>query len=406
MNAPSTRGLVICTLRYSDNLGDGVIGDCLEYMIGRVEPGRTVYHLDMAGRQGFAPPGDGSTNGFKSVFYKTPDQLRFLLTLAAWPLIIRPKITAAWNAVVPKKDFDLVFGGGHMLTDIALNFPLKLSLVAKLAREAGARVALNAVGATSRWSGLATTLFRKSLADPSVVYASVRDEDSFNSIRNNLPSVASKFEVTVDPGVWAADAYGVARNPQPDLSRLTIGVGISHPAELASYADDKGSFTQSSLLDYWLDLIGLLRSQGHDVTLFTNGSAEDEHFLRHIVGEMKRTRPDVTFSVAPRAATPADLVRTIAGFDGLIGHRLHANIVAFSLGIPTVCLVWDKKVLAFAELSGRRKWCVDRSVSAADTVALMMDAMSVGVDEAHRNHLKSIAMSNVEKILHRLRRTS
>lgn len=44
-----------------------------------------------------------------------------------------------------------------------------------------------------------------------------------------------------------------------------------------------------------------------------------------------------------------------------MAHRLHANIVAYGLNIPSIGMNWDKKVESFFELTGRKRYLFDLS---------------------------------------------
>lgn len=396
------RALVLCTLRYSSNLGDGVIGDCLEYLVHRVQPGRTVSHLDMAGRTAFPvahAAGEGRGDIARTVFYRCPIALRPLLTRLAWPLLFRPKLQNAWTQVRPGGPFDLIFGGGQMLSDLALNFPLKFAFVVELASAAQARMAVSAVGVSGKWSPAGRALFRKALSQPLMRSFGVRDSQSRDRLEAHVPALAGQVVVTVDPGIWAGEVYGLSRRAETS-ERLTIGLGVSEPAELAAYAHAADDFSEDAMLAYWSKLARILIEAEHRPVLFTNGSEDDEVFLDRLMAQLQSL--GVTPDRLPRAVTPAALADHFRQLDALVSHRLHANIIAFSAGIPSVALVWDDKVRAFAQVAGREHWTLSAGANARQTADLVIEAARAGVDLERRDALKARALADVEIMLGKL----
>ncbi|WP_170975711.1 polysaccharide pyruvyl transferase family protein [Rhizobium sp. FY34] len=393
-----SKSLVICTLRYSDNLGDGVIADSLAHLVEKVRPGLTIRHLDMAGRTAFLSSGPGQQ---KAIYYRTPAALRPLLVLVAWPIAMRPKVERAWRAALPEGDFALVFGGGQMLSDIALNFPLKFHLIGRLAAGRGAPLAVGAVGVTSNWSWLGRRLFRRVLLDPATRWVGVRDATSRASIIESVPELADRCRLTVDPAVWASDVYErSARTDDP--AAIPIGLGISHPIELATQAEDAAAFSVEGTGYFWCSLAERLIGNGYTPVLFTNGAAEDEAFLSKVAGSLSDHVATGRVRVLPRPTTPADLIANLSTLKAVVSHRLHANIICFSLGIPTVALVWDGKVRAFAEAAQRAKWCAEPRASAEEIHHLVVGALAEGVDMGHRQVLRDRVLADVRDMLSNL----
>src|SRR5262249_55528605 len=56
---------------------------------------------------------------------------------------------------------------------------------------------------------------------------------------------------------------------------------------------------------------------------------------------------------------PDELIDLIAGCALMVGHRMHANIIAFALGIPSVGFAWDDKVVSFFQSAGRGEFGLD-----------------------------------------------
>jgi polysaccharide pyruvyl transferase WcaK-like protein len=104
--------------------------------------------------------------------------------------------------------------------------------------------------------------------------------------------------------------------------------------------------------DFWLELIRVMVDQGHRVELFSNGARRDRIFLRSLAGLIAGSSLGQMASLLPAAANGRELTAQIAKMRAVIGFRLHANVLAFALGVPSVPLVWDEKVRHFAAAAG------------------------------------------------------
>lgn len=86
-------------------------------------------------------------------------------------------------------------------------------------------------------------------------------------------------------------------------------------------------------------------------------------------------------------------MQEIAGFRAIIAHRLHANIIAYSLGIPSVGLSWDHKVVDIGTISGRERYFTHvTATTPADTVALLHAAIAEGIDPPRHADLRALAV--------------
>jgi polysaccharide pyruvyl transferase WcaK-like protein len=227
----------------------------------------------------------------------------------------------------------------------------------------------------------------------------VRDTPSRDRLESHVPALEGRTVVTVDPGIWAGEVYGLSRRALTGES-LAVGLGVSDPAELAAYAHAADAFSEDAMLAYWSKLARTLIEADHRPVLFTNGSEEDEAFLDRLIAQLQTL--GVTPGRLPRAVTPAALADQFRGLDALVSHRLHANIIAFSAGIPSVALVWDDKVRAFAQVAGREHWTLSAGANARQTADLVIEAGRVGVDLDRRDLLKARALADVETMLRKV----
>ncbi len=120
-----------------------------------------------------------------------------------------------------------------------------------------------------------------------------------------------------------------------------IGIGLIRDS---IFKDFYGSEKSDNLLYFYSHLIIELEKRGIKYEVFTNGVPTDLNLLPKIeayVGHKIIVR-------IPKSSD--DLINIISSFKGLIVARMHAMIIAYSLGIPFVALDWHRKIKAFNSL--------------------------------------------------------
>jgi polysaccharide pyruvyl transferase WcaK-like protein len=123
--------------------------------------------------------------------------------------------------------------------------------------------------------------------------------------------------------------------------------------------------------------------RGMKVTLFTNGAEEDEDYVDHIVGKADAMAVS-GFERMPQPKQPSDLVAGIKGLHLMVGHRLHAQIIAFTHGIPSIALGWDDKLRSQMDVMGRGEFLLPFASPDASQVLKLGDRALVGAFDAER----------------------
>jgi polysaccharide pyruvyl transferase WcaK-like protein len=340
--APGQLRIVLCGVPYAANLGDAVIADCMAYALRKQQPAARICHLDLSTRDGY---GKGGVTGKKRILSLLRNLPRFLsdpMASVGLSLFLARRAVPAWQNYFEPGDV-VIIGGGHLLSDFNLNFPRKLDLLSSFAHAAGANLAMHGVGVSARWSNRAGQLFENVLSRCAAI--SVRDEQSALNLKRHLPRMGISPRLGRDPGYLAHLAYASVA-----AKGTGVGLNLSNPDELAQYAGNRKP--RQDYDDFWLHLIKSYLGRGLKVTLFTNGAEEDEDYVDHIVGKANYMALS-GFERMARPKEPSDLVARIKGLDLMIGHRLHAQIVAFTHGIPSIALGWDDKLRSQMELMGR-----------------------------------------------------
>ena len=364
------RGLrvAIFNVKYSPNLGDGVIAECLEDYVGASRKVASVLSIDLAGRTRFDPASGRSRALVLKALEMLPGRLRALLLPIVISAVVRSRLRPEWQRLL--RDCDVaVIGGGALLADADQNFPIKLGNAIALCAELGIPVAIAHVGVQRGWSRGGKRTFTSALSRATLVKLTVRDQESIDNFIAEFGECFGRPERALDPGLLACDTYGPVERPEQVSGRKRIGLCITSPLVLRLHG---GAEAGTRNLRFWLRAVAsLLARSGHEVLLFTNGSPEDEAFADELAADLEAV---AHVERAPRFGEPQALVRFIAGLDCVVAHRLHACIVAFSYRIPMVGLVWDRKLGSFLRTVSRERCLIDPASINAEAAALMIES--------------------------------
>lgn len=332
---------------YSRNLGDQAIHASLAYILRQQNASLKILPLDISGRQGADSPGKNRA------FYllraiTSSNSLHSLVNIVFHSLQKSRQQMRMWSPVLETSD-QLVIGGGQLLMDNNLDFPLKLSGLASLAGERGIPYHISACGVGRTWSRFANRLFQPVLVNAKSV--TLRDELSRSRLDHFIPSLQTS--VTFDPAILAAEVY-------PDLQKKVfadrIGLGIMCREDVNSHLLPAQRYSTNAWLDLWLGVLFGLLKENLVVELFTTGSSKDMHFAQSLFYEAHAHGWNGV-TLAGGQTGPGELMASMRNYSLIIATRLHASILANSLGISSLGLNWDEKVRAYYGETGLTDRC-------------------------------------------------
>lgn len=125
-------------------------------------------------------------------------------------------------------------------------------------------------------------------------------------------------------------------------------------------------------------IVAELDKRGLAWEFFTNGMEKDYNFGIALIEELGLDRKTY---LRDNVKNSQDLIDRISSYRAVIASRMHANIIATSLDVPSVGLVWNDKMNLFAETVG----CEDRYLSGAVLLdpALIVDKMEQAIAEGY-----------------------
>lgn len=293
----------------------------------------------------------------------------------------RSRLLSQWKTSANRMPVSaIVVGGGHLITATTEYFPARLNAVAEFARELGVAIHVHSVGVShpGTWEAAAGKQLRRFLGDTSIASVSVRDEQSADYlVAAGLPK--ADIRIALDPGLLAARTFKVERRPSGQ--RLRVGLGIMSPAVVKAVRTTPSGIND----DFWVAVTERLVASDVDVSLFTTGEAGDIRVALHVAAQLDE-RGVAYDGSAIIPMDDSDLVAHIGGVDAIVAQRLHASIISYALGIPSVGLGWDPKVRAFYKLTGREDYFFDdRGARAADISVHVLKAARGGLDDDLRD---------------------
>ncbi len=345
---PRPLRIALFGLPYSPNTGDGVISDCLARALAAQPERPQITMIDLAGRSAPNEVVVPGRSGLLRVLAHLPRPLRRALVRAGLTLLTG-RLRRRWRRQLAGMDIAL-FAGGQILSDADLNFPMKVAAAADCCREAGLPVAIVAAGASRNWSAQGRRLFgRLLLAD--LRHAGLRDAESLRIWQEFMGRDPAPI-LCHDPGLLAAEAYGLRIGPADPAS--PVALGIAAHSTLSLHADRPvagvaAGHAGDGLAGFFVGICRDLVARGHRVRLFCNGADEDAALLKAVAADPllapARDAGHVDLAAPPR--TGEELATILAPCKAVVAHRLHACIVGYALRRPILGLSWDSKLDAF-----------------------------------------------------------
>lgn len=350
----------------SNNLGDAVICECVAHIIKEHFPDASIFIRDLLSRvrEKNTRPADLAVmkkNQFKSRIGHMISKYTF------FDLVYRQQQNRL-NSFLPyledlcTPDYDLVvFAGGQMFMD---TYALFLNYCVQRFKGKQTPVLFHACGTGPFYSSRIRKILADTLASENVSYISCRDDVA--SVCRLLKEKQKTILDTYDSALSSAGVYGLKKDPDSS----TVGLGIMYPNTLNT----------EKVLTFWQNMIRRLDEKSIKWKLFTNGAAGDDAFARKLLSSMPKYKGQESIYLAPRDTEPQELVHTISQFSGLISFRLHSHILAASLDIPSVAIVWDHKLPLFFEKIQHPERCFHIGDPAEQIIAGLEQSMTSGYD--------------------------
>lgn len=319
--------IALIGLHDDKNLGDPIITESFEYLYRQFRQEDSFIRINIEGY-----------NKINDYLYRILMKLGRMLNIAPWR-IYRMQARKYYRKEL-KNVALAVFTGGGIIKYVG-QFFYGVEGALSTAEVYGIPVAFNSIGVEGYDDqDKKCRSLKKSLQHRVLKYISTRDDVA--TLRSHYVTSDVLVEKVADPAVWIARRYGIKKDEKSSL----IGIGV---ADYSLFTRYKTSITKQRIKEFYLATIEALLIKGHRIELFTNGLQSDNDCAK----EIRETFQQKGYNLNLRIPSDCEgLVKMIASYRGIIAARMHSCIVAYSLEVPAIGLVWNRKLSLFGENIG------------------------------------------------------
>ena len=205
----------------------------------------------------------------------------------------------------------------------------------------------------------------------------VRD-DIDTLLQSYIENSDIRIKKAIDTAVFCPEVYKKRR----DVSSKVIGLGVVRPEIFSDYGTE--GIDRAFQLNMWKGLTEAIENAGFEWQLFTNGLDLDYEFALEVLEECGKVEQKEQY-MAKQPAKAEELIDIISGYAGMVAGRMHSNIIAYSLKIPSIALVWNNKLVFW----GQRIGYPERFLSWQDMeVSKIMEALLLSIKQGVRIKIK------------------
>ena len=372
----------ICFIGLYDekNLGDPIIGDCVEWLYAQALGVEKLHSKRLT---------IDCLNYHPTIICRIANRLRRFARKPFYHFIhtIVSGEYARYYAKEIKGCQLIVVVGGGLIKYTTQYFGLGLQGLLQAAHKELIPVVINAVGvegydaANSRCLELKRTLHLPALKK-------ITTRDDLKTLRDKYLGANSNIlcKLVSDAAVWAAETYGVEKNKSTD----TIGIGVCREDMLMAHGY---GISASEFFTFYEQLVRRLLLGGQKVELFTNGLPEDNITALKLQNKLEETGIVISFK---QPNSPKDLVTIVSNYRGIVAARLHACIIAYSLNIPAVGIVWNDKLTFFGRNIGCEQYFIKPQDLTVDNVrGILSRALISQYDLSIRERFRMTIVSDI-----------
>ena len=232
---------------------------------------------------------------------------------------------------------------------------------------------------------LLTKMFNKDYVHQITIMGSINQIDQLL-----LEPKKYKLQSVIEPGLWANETYKAKKRK----SKI-IGVGVIRPE---IFEENGNRHSVAKVFTIYENIIRELQAGKHRWQLFTNGMRRDYNFAKRLLESLDL---EINTYLGRNVISTKGLVAKISGFKAVVAARMHANIIATSLDIPQIGLVWNDKMSLFGEIVG----CKDRYISSEKLldgkyiVDKLEQAIKEGYNKEYLGEIKKRTIETIENIV-------
>jgi polysaccharide pyruvyl transferase WcaK-like protein len=306
----------------------------------------------------------------------------------------KPELLDTARTQIQQSDI-IIFGGAPVFNYLYQTFYERTAVTLELAEEYHKPVIFSAVG-IERYDekNKKCQRLKKTLNFDCVKQITTRDGyEQLKQYKENEQLTIGKVS---DPAVFSAPVFKKSITAKKAEEKKKVGVFI---LRANGFVDNKINFSRDDSAAFWVDLVSELEKNGYEYELLTSGHFGDEAFLDYLIRNYGIQEKKCVFNMN----TPEKLISKISSYDGVISCRLHPSIISFSLGVPSLGIIWNSKVTGFYNSIGYGDRTVSvEGITSQAVVQKMGQIISEGIekDEDYLISVYTYLFNSIRKIVY------
>ena len=312
--------ILLLTNRDSDNVGDQVIEACDIGLITAVMKNLNI----------------------RSENYKISSRAASIVS-QTYLLTKDPELLKRADRLIKAADL-IIFGGAPLFNYLYQMFYERTAVILEIAEKYNKPVIFSAIGVEGYdENNKKCQRLKKTLNFNCVKQITTRDD--FVSLRKFKENEQMIVDKVPDPAVFTSKIFEDFVTSDPPETKKKIGIFI---LRANGFTDNKVNFSRDDAAALWKRLMRELENKNFNYELITSGHFGDEAFLDYLIRKHNVKSNKCVFNIN----SPEQLIRKIASYDAVVSTRLHPSIIAYSLNVPSVGIVWNSKVTHFYDSIG------------------------------------------------------
>lgn len=278
------------------------------------------------------------------------------------------------------KETDIImFGGAPVFNYLYQAFYERTAITLELAQKHNVPVIFSAIGIESyHEDNEKCQRLKKTLNYDCVKMITTRDD--FESLKKYIYNKNIKIAKVADPAVFSNAVFrDIIKKEEKEQKKIGLFIIRGN-----AFKDNGFSIIPREAALMWKGVVQELQNRGYDYELITSGHFSDEAFVDNLIKNYDFQSRKCIFNIN----SPDDLLPKLSNYDAIVSCRLHPSIIAFGLEIPSIGIVWNKKVKFFYESFGYG----DRVISADEiNPKLIVDKIETAITEGVTNNKEDLA---------------
>lgn len=292
-----------------------------------------------------------------------------------------PALLATLHRLAQKVDL-IIFGGAPLFNYKYQIFYERTAVTLEVAESYGTPVIFSAIGIEAYDEHDPKCQRLKAALNLDCV-RQITTRDGIEELRKYKENSRMIIDRVSDPAVFSSQVFQEYTVSSPKKDKKKVGIFVFRAN---GFVDNNINVTKDDAAKLWLDIIHELERRGYEYTLLTSGNFGDEAFLDYLIRQYGVKEAKCVFNMN----SPEKLMRKLSHFQAVISCRLHPSIISYSLGVPSVGLVWNPKISYFYECIGYPERKIEmEGIHASMVVDRVEQAMEQGV-EKQEDYLQSV----------------